>query len=109
MKTSARTRYEKMHRRYVIALFLLVAVCLLFAATRAQAVSTHAREDRVKCYTSVCVQEGDSLWSIAEAHFSEEYASTTELVEEIRRINHVGSDIRSGAYLMVPYYTASAQ
>ena len=39
MKASARTRYEKMHRRYVIALFLLVAVSMVVISALAGGIS----------------------------------------------------------------------
>ena len=61
-------------------------------------------ETRVQCLKEVYVYPGDTLWSIAQAYMSPEYASIDDLIEEIQRLNGVGQQIRSGSYLVVPYY-----
>ena len=56
-------------------------------------------------YTSVKVEEGDSLWSIAEEYMSAQFDSIPAYIEEIKEINHITDDtIDSGAYITIPYY-----
>ena len=56
-------------------------------------------------YTSVKVEEGDSLWSIAEENMSAQFDSIPAYIKEIKEINHITDDtIQSGAYITIPYY-----
>lgn len=77
--------------------------CILFGSTKAQAAPA---EPSYKYYTSIQVQKGDTLWNIASEHISGEYASMNDYIEEICKINHISdSDIHSGQYLTIPYYS----
>ena len=56
--------------------------------------------------TSVHIQTGDTLWSIAKEYYSEEFSSVPNLVIEIKRMNGLSSDtIYAGNYILVPQYT----
>ena len=61
-----------------------------------------------KCYKSIQVQAGDSLWSIACDNITEEYDSIDEYMDEIAEINHISTisadSIKEGTYLTVSYY-----
>ncbi len=62
-------------------------------------------DTEVKCYKSIEIQPGDSLWSIAEEYQDAHYTSTNEYIKEIKQINHLQSDlIHSGRYLTITYY-----
>ncbi len=60
-----------------------------------------------KYYTSVTVQPGDSLWSIAEENYVLGYDSPTDYIEEVMHINHLDdeNEIISGSSLVIPYYS----
>lgn len=59
----------------------------------------------VKYYTSIRIEQGDSLWNIACTHMGEEYDSVLEYIAEVRELNGLRSDdIHSGQYLTIPYY-----
>ncbi len=58
-----------------------------------------------KCYTSIRVEEGDSLWKIADRYMGDMYESRQAFMEEVIALNHIGEDeIHAGEYLVVPYY-----
>lgn len=58
-----------------------------------------------KSYTSIEIQSGDSLWSIASEYMTEEYGSVQEYMKEIKSLNGLRSDeIHAGKFLVVPYY-----
>lgn len=90
----------------LMGLFIMtvaVAGCIIFGSTKAQAAPA---ETSYKYYTSIQVQKGDTLWDIASEHISGEYASMNDYIDEICEINHVSdSDIHSGQYLTIPYYS----
>ena len=61
-----------------------------------------------KYYTSICLEEGDTLWSIAVRYNVHSNKSTEEYVRELRRMNGLSDDtIHAGHYLTVSYYLTS--
>ena len=59
-----------------------------------------------KYYASIPVEEGDTLWSIAETHMGAHYDSVDDYIKELRQINSLsGEKITTGMYLVVPYYS----
>ena len=55
--------------------------------------------------TSVQIEEGDSLWSIAKDHYSDEFSSLNSFISEIKRMNGLTSDtLYAGSYILVPQY-----
>lgn len=83
--------------------FSLIALVLLVAVASLNRVS--GQTDKTKTVTSICIQDGDSLWSIAETYYTEECGDFREYISEIRRTNHLpNDDLTAGSYLLVPYY-----
>lgn len=67
----------------------------------------HAPEEkeREKYFTSITVETGDTLYTIAEKYYTEEYKSIESYISEIKRVNGIRSDyIQQGAFLTIPYY-----
>ena len=82
---------------------ILFAMVLFFVNTPSH--STSAKIEGKKNIKSVFVCEGDSLWGIADEHYTELNGSMREYMDEIKRTNQLTSDaIHSGTYLLVPYY-----
>lgn len=60
-----------------------------------------------KNVTSVYIEKGDSLWTIAEKFYTEENVSMKEYIDEIKKCNHLAeNEIKEGQYLIVPYYVS---
>ena len=60
-----------------------------------------------KHYACITIDEGETLWTIAEEHYSEEYNSYQEYIDEVKFINNLTDDsIYRGAKLVIPYYAA---
>ena len=60
---------------------------------------------RTKKLTSVYVECGDSLWSIAEEFYTSECGDMKDYIKEIKLTNGLDSNtIRYGYTLLVPYY-----
>lgn len=88
----------------VTALLSLAVICSI-KLTNVDA-QRKADSNRYKYYTSVEVQPGDTLTSIAKKYITPEYASVEEYVEEIMEYNHLSNDtIHSGRYISVMYYS----
>lgn len=56
-------------------------------------------------YTSIRIENGDSLWSIADRYAASSPMDTSEYVQELKRMNQLTDDtIHVGHYLTVVYY-----
>ncbi|SHI31291.1 LysM peptidoglycan-binding domain-containing protein [Parasporobacterium paucivorans] len=61
---------------------------------------------RYKYFTSIRIEEGDSLWSIASEYVSEEYDGVEEYISELKSMNNLtGDTIHYGQNLIVAYYS----
>ena len=108
MRFDLYTKKEKRSICGIILFALLIGVFIGWFAGKSQIVSAKSTEDigkRNKYYTSISIQAGDTLWSIAEEYQTEEYATLKEYVREIKYCNNLFSDrITEGKYLLIPYY-----
>jgi cell division protein YceG involved in septum cleavage len=61
--------------------------------------------EMVKYYTSVQIERGDSLWSIAGKYIENSGMTTADYVKELKNMNGLREDIiHSGQYLTVMYF-----
>jgi hypothetical protein len=91
----------------LVAFIVLVGIVAFRFTAQPAIAGDREPEPRYKYYTSICVEPGDSLWTIAEDVMSEDFESIYSCIEEIKEINHLSGDfLRSGTKLCVPYYSA---
>lgn len=91
---------------YFAAVLVVVLVGVIFTTSDIASAGTKDSV-RTKYFTSIEIQEGTSLWDIAKAYQTEEYASTEEYIKEVKKINHMTGDIiYAGSYLCIPYYSS---
>lgn len=92
-------------RVWILGAILLVIVLLFSVGFVTKTVTAQRNAERNKLVTSIEVQKGDSLWSIASEFMSDEYNDVNEFIDEIKDSNGMASDeIHVGNYLIVPYY-----
>ena len=90
-----------------IIIFVMLLISLFTISTQVNAEKSPTRE---KLVTSIRIEKGDSLWSIAERYMTEEYTNIKTYIEEIKRSNGLTSDvIYEGAYLIIPYYSTTME
>lgn len=94
------------YRTYAALLFVLAITFLCgFFYTNAFA-KEDALQTTYKYYTSLEVERGDTLWSIASEYADEAYCSVQEYIEELKYMNNLTSDkIVEGHYLTISYYS----
>ena len=86
---------------------IIIISCFLFSSIKTQAAPA---EITYKYYTSVEIQSGDTLWTIAQDYYTEEYTDLNEYIYEVCELNHISSDeIHAGQYITVPYYATVAR
>ena len=106
MRRIGKKRRGVLYGSMILALgvFLIVMACRITA--RSASADSIQGAPSYKYYTSICVESGQSLWSIAQDHITGEYASIYDYMDEIKQINHISGDyIKSGSYLCIPYYS----
>ncbi len=97
-------------RKKNIHLSLCIILCIVFIISISSTMITSAKgnssaPDRYKYYTSIYIEEGDSLWSIAE-QYAYEGISTVDYINELKKINSLKNEnIKAGCYLLVSYYS----
>lgn len=88
----------------VMFVTILATICIVTNCLKAnQANASTAREENV-CYKTIQVEEGDSLWTLADEYMGNSSFDRQQYIDEVKEMNHLTDDtIESGAYLMIPY------
>lgn len=100
---------KREHGLTVIFTATLAALCVIVGSVIFGTFRTEAApsETHYKYYTSIRVEKGDTLWTIADAYMTEEYENISDYIGEVCNINRISGDtIHAGQYLTVPYYSA---
>ena len=88
-------------------LFAIVCTALVIVLSGKNIIQAEEDQYPVKYYTSISIQPGDSLWSIACRYSDGHYSSIQEYIDELKSINNLTSDtIHAYEYLLVPYFAA---
>lgn len=67
--------------------------------------SAYSDVEKELYYTSIQIESGDTLWTIAEEYMCSEYDDVNDYINDVKQINNLHTDvIHAGAYLLVPYY-----
>lgn len=90
-----------------MGIYLMAGVLLLSGMLTITITITAAKEpgQYEKNITSVYIEKGDSLWTIAKEFYTEGNRSMKAYIDEIKDCNHLSSNkIKEGQNLVVPYY-----
>ena len=107
-KKSTKKRYEILRQRKIRTLILSILTFTMVMVWILSAFTSRANENKksYKYYTSIEVNTGDSLWTIAGEHMGTTFESKKEYINEVKEINHLTDDkITAGEQLIVPYYS----
>ena len=95
-----------MKRKLIFGLSLILIICIIFGVNNKKQ-NPEAATSNQKYYACITIDEDETLWTIAEEHYSEEYNSYQEYIDEVKFINNLTDDtIYRGAKLVSPYYAA---
>ena len=93
-----------MKKKVIVSLLTFILFCSAIACF-ASTVSAKGGSGREKYVGKVYVEYGDTLWTIAKENLSPEYKDENELIDEIKKINHLYTDeIYAGDVILVPYF-----
>lgn len=93
----------------VIAIVVIIIISLgILLGTGISALAS-SKEDPAsynKYYKSVCVESGDTLWTIADDYIQNLNIDKLDYIEEICELNQIDGDhIQAGEYIVVAYYS----
>ena len=89
----------------VFGFLIIISLVLLFSSLMSHNVLAQKPEIRKKTVTSVLIEPGDTLWSIASKFYTDEYESIPSYIKEIQKSNGLYTEeIHAGRYIIVPYY-----
>jgi hypothetical protein len=91
----------------LIVLVVMTTLVLLGGSIRAFASSQSKAAPLHKYYTSIRVEKGDSLWSIADDYIIDGVQSREDFIDEVCTLNHISQQdmLHSGDHLVVMYYS----
>lgn len=89
-----------------ISVFIMfITICSGIIITKA-AVVDNGKSEQFKYYTSINIEKGDTLWSIASDYVSDSN-TINNYVKDLKEINNLQTDcIKQGQNLIVYYYSA---
>jgi cell division protein YceG involved in septum cleavage len=104
-----RARVVSAQKRMIalVSIAVLAILILLGSSIRAFASSKAVEAPKYKYYTSIQVEKGDSLWSIAGDYAIDGVMSRQDFIDEVCALNQISpkDTLRSGDHLIVMYYS----
>lgn len=105
-----RRRVAVLKRRILISMMSLTLLIMgvligsnLLDSSRSEAENS---KEIYKYYTSIQVESGDTLWSIADKYVTSEYSDRNTYMKELVALNNLSdTTIHAGQYLTVSYYS----
>lgn len=96
-------------QRGVLAIAIIIIVSLgilLGSSINALASSEKDISSYNKYYVSIRVENGDTLWTIADEYVEGFNLSKSDYIAEVCQINEISqNEIHAGDYIVVPYYS----
>lgn len=88
-----------------LAVLVMVMSCI-FGKTLVMASAEESGPSGQRYYTSIEIQKGDTLWSIAETYRKGSGMNMREYIRELKQMNRLLSDdIQAGEHLTIVYYS----
>ena len=101
-------RRQVAKRRMILllaALFVITVGSIVCGSIFSSAKDPATDIPQYKYYKSITIEQGDSLWSIAEEYCTDAYENTQDYIDELKELNGLTSEtIHEGQHLVVTYY-----
>lgn len=102
-----RERTVRLQKRVIfITLVTIVSLIILLGSSIHALASSNDNRPVNKYYTSITVEDGDTLWDIADEYISGYNVDKTDYIDEISELNNLSDgNIHAGQSIVVAYYT----
>lgn len=103
-------RRQEVQKQIIILIFTFCVILILavtLGSTFAKAKDFKSDAPDYKYFTSILIETGDSLYSIALENMSTHYNSVDAYMNEVKHINSLDEkmSIHVGQYIIIPYYS----
>jgi cell division protein YceG involved in septum cleavage len=103
-----RERTVLVQKRLIAISAVLILSILILLGTGIHAFASSKSEPKTiyKYYTSIQVEKGDTLWTIADEYMDGYAIDKTDYIKEVRELNKLQNDvIHAGDYIIVACYS----
>lgn len=84
---------------------LIISLIIIFGSAMITFAKNENKPEPIKSYVSIQVQNGDTLWSIAESYTESYDIKINDYINEVKSMNSLSSDdIHTGSFLIIPTY-----
>lgn len=106
LRVKRRKQVAKQKMMLLLAITLIITVGSIVYGTIFSSAKDPATDiPQYKYYKSIVIEQGDSLWSIANEYSTDAYQSNQEYIDEVKQINGLSSEtIHEGQHLLIVYY-----
>lgn len=107
--TSRNTLKPRAVRAIPVLTALFATACMIFVCAVSYRSIRIKASSGFKYYTSVTVENGETLWDIADEYVDyDHYKSKNSYIAEVQSINHLDENcsITAGQILVLPYYSS---
>ena len=108
VKRELRRRRQYRRKLLISALAMLAVACIIIGGGFYVSSIRSSAGSGFKYYTSVTIEYGETLWSLADAYIDYDYYKDKHsYIAEVRSINHLDEDcsIMAGQILILPYFS----
>lgn len=98
-------------RIIALVVLLIVSLLILLGSSIRTFASSRSNESLHKYYTSVRIENGDSLWNLADQYTVDGIYDRNDFIKETCELNQLTDqdDLHSGEYIIVGYYSTEAK
>ena len=98
-------------RIIALVVLLIVSLLILLGSSIRTFASSRSNESLHKYYTSVRIENGDSLWNLADQYTVDGIYDRNDFIKETCELNQLTDqdDLHSGEYIIVGYYSTDAK
>lgn len=102
-----REKTVKLQKRAIlISLVMIVSLIILLGSSIHALANSNDNRPVNKYYTSITVENGDTLWDIADEYISGYDIDKNDYIAEVSALNNLSKDeIHAGQSIVVAYYT----
>lgn len=106
--SESRLRRKAILRKRIVSAVLAIVLMVSTSAviiTKVDAKNKKIPGNIEKKYESIEIQDGDTLWSIAEKYADTRYTNMVDYIDELKTMNNLhGDKIIGGTNLIITYY-----
>ena len=95
-----RRRARHLRNNMILVLLAIVAIFVIMGTVFFTAYAKNEDTPVEKYYTQIMVEDGDSLWKIAQEYMPSDYDNINDYIKDIKRLNHISGDTIMAGYTL---------